>query len=81
MLETMNGAGFKCPRDFSMACATGALKDVEIVPIQSRVDADYKRLGEEAVRMINARLTCPTLPPIRSLLPIGFSTGDSSRRI
>ncbi len=79
MIQTLKQLGLQVPADISLACATGVLS----VPPQgidlSRVRVDYDGLGENAVRLIEARLAYKTHPPVVAYMPVFFESGGSSQ--
>lgn len=81
MGEAMTNMGLRCPRDYSVACATGLMNKSLINPVYSRISCDYRRLGSDAVNLITARLSCPSLPPLNSQQQVSFSASESSRHL
>lgn len=81
IVAALEALGAHCPRDISLACADGmAVETTQGVKL-SRIRVDYEDLGENAVRLLEARLAHKHHPPVTAPLPVQFEAGESSRAL
>lgn len=81
LIATLQRLGLRCPQDVSIACADGMVVETTQGLKLSRIRVDYEDLGENAVRLLEARLAHKHHPPVIAPLPVQFEAGESSRAL
>lgn len=69
--------GRRVPQDVSVSAADSALYYADgMIISQTRID--YEMLGRNAVRMLSARLACKAMMPMKYMLAVSFSPGQTT---